>query len=337
MTVRSSVYSGENPAGTAGLGGPKRLAISRNAPSQQRSGRSGVPTGGGDWWSVAACQRADPDLFFPVSAAGKSLEQVAEAKAICAGCLVRAECLVFALQTNQLHGVWGGMTEAERHQARMAGDPGEREECAPAAAADGDAFAGGRAPQAGGRGDHHPGPPRSPSRAADERYSPTRAAVSHQPTGPALALRGTAWAGELVEMQTMAARAACRQMTPAALKALGEIVGRAAGLPSRPGWERKAAAHAEIFLGLADMVPDPAAAYALSNAATLIRDLLVTVGPAANGMTVSSRQRLLAHLRAGDAGRAELEMESHMKDLYLMWRMAGGPAPSRAESGGSLS
>ena len=46
----------------------------------------------------------DPDLFFPVSASGSSVTQVAEAKAICAGCRVQCECLAFALRTHQVHG-----------------------------------------------------------------------------------------------------------------------------------------------------------------------------------------------------------------------------------------
>jgi WhiB family redox-sensing transcriptional regulator len=66
------------------------------------------------WRSRAACRSADPDLFFPVSASGASLEQVTEAKAICARCCVRRECLAFALATRQAHGVWGGMSEQER-------------------------------------------------------------------------------------------------------------------------------------------------------------------------------------------------------------------------------
>jgi len=67
-----------------------------------------------DWRQRAACLLADPDLFFPVSAAGRSLEQVTRAKAICARCRVRPECLAFALATGQVHGVWGGLTEQER-------------------------------------------------------------------------------------------------------------------------------------------------------------------------------------------------------------------------------
>ena len=77
---------------------------------------TGVLVPEGQWRSLAACQSADPDLFFPVSSSGQSLEQVAKAKAICAGCRVRRECLAFALRTHQVHGVWGGMSELERQQ-----------------------------------------------------------------------------------------------------------------------------------------------------------------------------------------------------------------------------
>lgn len=73
------------------------------------------------WRSAAACRFADPDLFFPVSASGKSVAQATLAKAICASCPVRRECLEFALRTGQVHGIWGGLTEEERHPAAMAG------------------------------------------------------------------------------------------------------------------------------------------------------------------------------------------------------------------------
>jgi WhiB family transcriptional regulator, redox-sensing transcriptional regulator len=69
---------------------------------------------GRDWRLLAACSRADPELFFPVSRSGPSLDQVTQAKAICAGCPVRQQCLAFALDTRQDHGVWGGMSEEER-------------------------------------------------------------------------------------------------------------------------------------------------------------------------------------------------------------------------------
>jgi WhiB family redox-sensing transcriptional regulator len=68
----------------------------------------------GYWRSAAACRSADPELFFPISDSGKSLEQVAEAKAVCAGCPVRRECLAFAVATQQVDGIWGGTTADER-------------------------------------------------------------------------------------------------------------------------------------------------------------------------------------------------------------------------------
>ena len=67
-----------------------------------------------DWWRSAACQEADPELFFPVAPHGPGAGEIARAKAVCAGCQVRRECLQYALATRQLHGVWGGTTEDER-------------------------------------------------------------------------------------------------------------------------------------------------------------------------------------------------------------------------------
>ncbi len=74
-----------------------------------------------------ACVSADPDLFFPISASGASRHQEVRAKAVCAHCTalcahctalcaqctVRVECLDFAVASRQVHGVWGGLGEAE--------------------------------------------------------------------------------------------------------------------------------------------------------------------------------------------------------------------------------
>jgi WhiB family transcriptional regulator, redox-sensing transcriptional regulator len=67
-----------------------------------------------DWRGQAACRLADPELFFPVSPGGPSLDRTERARAICATCPVRRECLQFALATRQAYGVWGGMSEQER-------------------------------------------------------------------------------------------------------------------------------------------------------------------------------------------------------------------------------
>jgi len=69
-----------------------------------------------DWRLVAACRSTDPELFFPVSSIGKSADDVAAAKAVCGQCLVRRECLAFALRTRQVYGIWGGLSEEERER-----------------------------------------------------------------------------------------------------------------------------------------------------------------------------------------------------------------------------
>lgn len=78
-----------------------------------------ISTGyGTEWRSLGACVTADPDLFFPISSAGPALHQISQAKAVCAGCRVQRECLSFALETHQVHGVWGGKSAEERQLLR---------------------------------------------------------------------------------------------------------------------------------------------------------------------------------------------------------------------------
>lgn len=73
----------------------------------------------GSWRHLAACREVDPKLFFPVGTAGPAVEaQVAGAKAICAACPIRGECLRFAVTTNQEYGIWGGLDEHERRDLR---------------------------------------------------------------------------------------------------------------------------------------------------------------------------------------------------------------------------
>jgi WhiB family transcriptional regulator, redox-sensing transcriptional regulator len=72
-----------------------------------------------EWWSLAACQSVDPDLFFPMSATKPARSELAAAKAVCAGCPVQSECLQYALAAGPVQGVWGGMTEEERRLLRQ--------------------------------------------------------------------------------------------------------------------------------------------------------------------------------------------------------------------------
>lgn len=67
-----------------------------------------------DWRHRAACLTEDPELFFPIGNTGPALQQIEDAKAVCARCEVMDACLKWALETNQDAGVWGGMSEDER-------------------------------------------------------------------------------------------------------------------------------------------------------------------------------------------------------------------------------
>jgi len=68
---------------------------------------------GRSWRLGAACAEVDPELWFPERGDGAEV-----AKRICAGCPVRAQCLAFALQTNEGIGVWGGVSGRERRALR---------------------------------------------------------------------------------------------------------------------------------------------------------------------------------------------------------------------------
>ncbi|MFP5069614.1 WhiB family transcriptional regulator [Pseudonocardia nantongensis] len=68
-----------------------------------------------DWQERALCAQTDPEAFFPEK--GGSTR---EAKRICAGCEVRAECLEYALAQDERFGIWGGLSERERRRLRRA-------------------------------------------------------------------------------------------------------------------------------------------------------------------------------------------------------------------------
>jgi len=68
-----------------------------------------------DWKSRANCMGVDPDLFFPER--GMSTR---EAKEVCRGCVVREDCLEYALANGEKFGIWGGLSERERRRIRRA-------------------------------------------------------------------------------------------------------------------------------------------------------------------------------------------------------------------------
>jgi WhiB family redox-sensing transcriptional regulator len=77
-----------------------------------------------DWMTEAACLDGDPGVFFPLGEEGSPgwERDVAAAKRVCAGCPVRAECLVYGVgqDVRQVlvrvapEGVFGGLTPGER-------------------------------------------------------------------------------------------------------------------------------------------------------------------------------------------------------------------------------
>jgi len=75
----------------------------------------GEPAEEPDWQERALCAQTDPEAFFPEK--GGSTR---EAKRICSGCEVRAECLEYALANDERFGIWGGLSERERRRLRRA-------------------------------------------------------------------------------------------------------------------------------------------------------------------------------------------------------------------------
>lgn len=67
-----------------------------------------------DWMMDGACIGHDPDLWFPERG-----ESSTEAKKICLRCLVRAECLEFAVTNRIRFGIWGAASERERRKIRL--------------------------------------------------------------------------------------------------------------------------------------------------------------------------------------------------------------------------
>ncbi|WP_233091300.1 WhiB family transcriptional regulator [Arthrobacter sp. MSA 4-2] len=79
----------------------------------------GLPPAGGyddgelGWQSDALCAQTDPEAFFPEK--GGSTR---DAKKVCGACMVRSECLEYALENDERFGIWGGLSERERRRLR---------------------------------------------------------------------------------------------------------------------------------------------------------------------------------------------------------------------------
>lgn len=84
------------------------MAVKRRPPMNQRP----------DWMRAAACAYVDPELWYPHDKGDPGVA----AKRICRGCPVRIECLEYALDNNEDHGIWGGLSRQERWKIRRPGN-----------------------------------------------------------------------------------------------------------------------------------------------------------------------------------------------------------------------
>lgn len=64
--------------------------------------------GDGDWWWPvrAQCAPTDPEALFPEKGGS-----IGGAKGVCVGCEVKAECLEYALASDERFGIWGGLSQ----------------------------------------------------------------------------------------------------------------------------------------------------------------------------------------------------------------------------------
>lgn len=63
----------------------------------------------GPWARQASCAEQDPEIFFP-----PKNDSGEAARATCARCPVREDCLAYALAADEKFGIWGGLDESER-------------------------------------------------------------------------------------------------------------------------------------------------------------------------------------------------------------------------------
>lgn len=72
-----------------------------------------------EWKWDAACTGMGPDLFFlEPSQTLENKQRLAEARQVCARCMVRIDCLNYAMDNQIGTGIWAGTTPMQRKQLR---------------------------------------------------------------------------------------------------------------------------------------------------------------------------------------------------------------------------
>ena len=71
------------------------------------------------WQNRGACRGPHATVFFPPPQFERKVDRTwreARAREICSDCRVAADCLEFALEIREPHGIWGGLNENERRE-----------------------------------------------------------------------------------------------------------------------------------------------------------------------------------------------------------------------------
>ncbi len=93
------------------------LTLLRSAGTIHTDMKDGLLTTDTEWREQAACLEYPAVLFFGVDDSETPADRRAreeQAKRVCWECVVRRECLEYALATKEPYGIWGGLTEIER-------------------------------------------------------------------------------------------------------------------------------------------------------------------------------------------------------------------------------
>jgi WhiB family redox-sensing transcriptional regulator len=117
---RFGAGQGVNAVGLAGQGFAGQGFAGQGFAGQGFAGQGiaglmgiGLEADAQSWQEQALCAETDPEAFFPEK--GGSTR---EAKKICTGCEVKAQCLEYALSNDERFGIWGGLSERERRRLR---------------------------------------------------------------------------------------------------------------------------------------------------------------------------------------------------------------------------
>jgi len=90
---------------------PDRLAVEKILFTQLRDDEDDADPLA--WQKDGLCAQTNPEAFFPDKGGS-----VREAKKVCLSCEVVARCLKYAIDNDERFGIWGGMSERQRHKLK---------------------------------------------------------------------------------------------------------------------------------------------------------------------------------------------------------------------------